>query len=103
MDLSNLLSYVQLAVTVSIPILGRMIVTRLRTPSDVDRAQQLSIIANAAAALIVMRNPTSDWRMLLEQTIKQISAAAGLSTRNAAAIEREAAAALMRAGIKPGN
>lgn len=103
MNLETLFSFVQLAAAASIPVLGNLILKRLKTPSDTDRAQQLAIIANAAASLIVLRNPGSNWRMLLAETIKQISGAAGLTTRNSAAIEREAAAALIRAGIKPAS
>ena len=86
-----------LALQLSVPVLGGLIVKRLHTPTDHQRAELLSRIANAAASLVVLKNPTGNWSNLLASTIRDISNAAGLPTTNAAAIEREAAAALTRA------
>jgi hypothetical protein len=96
MTLDSLQPYINLIAQVSIPILGLLIHKRLRTPSDHQRAELLSRIANAAAALVLTKNPTDSWRNLLANTVREISNASGLPTSNMAAIEREAAAALMR-------
>lgn len=82
---------------------GSWIGTRIIKPKDHERAQLLSAIGSAAAALVVAAAPpTASWPTLLEQVVRQISTAAGLPTRNAQAIERAAAAALTQLGKNPG-
>lgn len=73
----------------------------LKTPRDWERAQLLALIAEAAAALVVSINPRAPWANLLQETIKQIAAAAGLPIRDRAAIERAAASALAQLGKLP--
>ena len=97
MTLDTLQPYITLLAQISIPIFGLLIHKRLRTPADHQRAELLSRIANAAAALVVAKNPGDSWRNLLATTVREISNASGLPTSNVAAIEREAAAALARA------
>ncbi len=73
---------------------GAWIVRQLKKPSDLERAQLLEAIATDAAALVVTLYPGRPWAELLQLVIQQISTAAGLSTRNAQAIQRAAASAL---------
>jgi len=70
----------------------------IKTPSDVDRAALLAQIAKSAAALVVNTHPNAPWATLLEQTVQQIAAAAGVPTKNGAAIQRAAAEALEAMG-----
>jgi hypothetical protein len=74
----------------------------IKTPGDKARADLLSTIANGAAAYVLSLNPNAAWADLLRDVIQAISSAAGLPTRNVQAIEREAAAALIRLGRVPG-
>ena len=74
---------------------------RIKTPSDKERADLLSIIANAAAAYVVSLNPSAAWADLVRDVIQAISASAGLPTKNVQVIEREAVAALVRLGKVP--
>ncbi len=46
---------------------------------------------------MLAKNPTDSWRNLLANTVREVSNAAGLPTKNAGAIERAAAAALVSA------
>lgn len=78
------------------------ITKQIKKPSDKDRAELLSTIANACAAYVLSLNPSAPWAELLRDVIQAISAAAGLPTRNVQAIEREAVAALIRLGRVPG-
>jgi hypothetical protein len=78
------------------------IVKHIKKPSDKERADLLSIIANASAAYVLTLNPGAAWADLVRDVIQAISASAGLPTRNVQAIEREAAAALIRLGKAPG-
>jgi hypothetical protein len=73
------------------------------TQAALHRAQILAVIAQDAAALVVSVNPTAVWSVLLEQTVKQIAAAAGLSTTDQQAIQRAAASALTALGKSPGT
>lgn len=93
MDLFHIVS---LIATVGIPVLATWLVKKLKTPSDLERAGLLAHIAEAAAALVVSINPKADWATLLEQVVQQIASAAGLPTTNQAAIQRAAAAALLK-------
>lgn len=80
--------------------IGGLILRRLHTPTDHDRAVILAQIANGAASLVVSLNPTAKWKDLLVSTITAIESAAGLPTKNAGAIERAAADGLARLGVK---
>lgn len=102
MKLDTLQPIVSLIAQVSIPILGLLIHKRLRTPSDHQRAELLSKIANGVATLSLAKNPNSPWRVLLADTIAELNRASGLPTTNSDVIKREAAAALKRAGATPG-
>lgn len=82
-------------------IVASLIIRSIKNPTDRDRASLLSTIANAAAALVVSKNPTAPWANLLADVIREISTAAGLPTQNAKAIERAAAEALAAQGVKP--
>lgn len=73
---------------------GAWIARKLKTPTDLDRAHLLEKIATDAAALVVAMYPGRSWSELLQLVIQQVSTAAGLSTRNANAIQRAAASAL---------
>lgn len=90
-----------LAAQAAVPVIGLLISRSLHTTAQHKRAEHLSIIANAAAAIVLAKNPSDSWRNLLASTIAELSNAAGLPTQNADAIKREAAAALTRAGVKP--
>jgi hypothetical protein len=74
--------------------LGGLLAHRIVTPTDHQRAQLLSQIANDAAALVVSKNPNMPAAQLLQQVIQAISNAAGVPTTNQDAIARAAAAAL---------
>ncbi len=80
-SIETLQPIVALIVNASIPLIGLLIHKRLRTPSDQQSA----------------KNPTDSWRNLLASTVREVSNAAGLPTKNAGAIERAAAAALVSA------
>jgi len=80
---------------------GSWLGTRIIQPRDHERAAILSQIATGSAALARAMYPSAPWSTLLEATIKQISAAAGVPTESADAIRRAAAAALSDAGVKP--
>lgn len=67
------------------------------------RAVVLEKIAAAAASIVVALYPTAPWALLLEQVVARVSAAAGLPTKNADAIERAAAHALTGLGKNPGT
>ena len=73
----------------------------IKKPSDKQRADLLSIIANAAAAYVYSLNPNAPWADLVRDVIQRISASAGLPTRNVQVIEQEAVAALVRMGKVP--
>jgi len=82
---------------------GAWLVRQLKKPSDLERAHLLEKIATDAAALIVAMYPGKPWAELLQLVIQQISTAAGLSTRNAQAIQRAAASALAELVEAPGG
>ena len=74
--------------------LGGWIATRIKKPSDKDRAEHLSLIAAEAAALVVSLYPNASWSDLLARVVAQIADAAGVPTGNSQAIQRAATAAL---------
>lgn len=81
--------------------LGGFFAHRFTSPKDLERASLLSKIAAGAAAFMVGLYPNKAWAELLQLVIGQIAAAAGLPTKNAAAIERAAADALAQLGKLP--
>jgi len=92
---------VQTLVPVAALAVAGWIAKHIKKPSDKDRADLLSIIANAAAAYVLSLNPTAAWADLVRDAIQRISASAGLPTKNIQAIEQEAVAALLRLGKVP--
>ena len=92
--IQSMLSLVAIAV-------GGLIAHKINKPTDVDRATILARIAEGAAALVLSLYPGKSWAELLKLTVQQIIAAAGIPTKNAAAIERAAAAALLKHGVTP--
>jgi hypothetical protein len=101
MHLSWLMPVVQTLIPVAAIAAAGWIAKHIKKPSDKDRADLLSIIANAAAAYVLSLNPNARWADLVRDVIQAISSSAGLPTKNVAAIEREAAAALVRLGRMP--
>jgi len=83
-------------------VIGTFFGRRIVQPRDHERAQLLNDIARAAAALAVSMNPNASWALLLQNVINQVATAAGVPTKNAAAIQRAAALALTDMGVKPG-
>jgi hypothetical protein len=77
------------------------IARHIKKPSDKERADLLSIVANAAAAYVSSLNPNAAWADLVRDVVQRISASAGLPTRNVQVIEQEAVAALVRMGKVP--
>jgi len=94
-DLTTLLAPVLLGAAVSV---GNWIAGRFKSPTDHERAVLLAHIADGAAALVFSLNPKGSWNDLLKATITAIESAAGLPTSNNAAIQRSAAAALVKLG-----
>ncbi len=82
---------------------GAWIARHIKKPTDLERAQLLEKIATDAAALVVTMYPGKPWAELLTLVIQQVSTAAGLSTRNAQAIQRAASTALARFVEAPGG
>jgi uncharacterized membrane protein len=82
-------------------LLGTWLGTRFLKPKDHDRALLLEKIAEGAAALVVATFPTASWATLLQNVVTQVAKAAGLPTQNGDAIERAAAAALLKLGKAP--
>lgn len=83
-------------------IVGTVLALRIIKPDDAKRAELLARIANDAAALVVAMYPTKPWADMLRLVIEAITKAAGVPTKNAAAIERAAASALERARASAG-
>lgn len=81
--------------------LGTWLARRLTQPTDLQRAELLAQIAASAAALAVSMFPNAKWAELLKFVVQQIAGAAGLPTKNADAIQRAAAKALMDLGKAP--
>jgi hypothetical protein len=82
-------------------VIGTFFGRRIIRPRDSERAQLLAEIAKAAAALAVAMNPSASWASLLQNVINQVATAAGVPTKNQAAIQRAAALALTDLGVKP--
>ena len=101
MSWSWIFPVVQTLIPVAAIAAAGWIARHIKTPSDKDRADLLSIIANAAAAYVLSLNPNAAWADLVRDVIQAISASAGLPTRNVQAIEHEAVAALVRLGKVP--
>lgn len=97
MDLSVLYP----VITAVAVVLGGWIARRITSPRAHERAQLLAQIAGDAAALVVATHPKMGWAQLLAEVVRVVSAAAGVPTRNAGAIERAAAGALRTAGKSP--
>jgi hypothetical protein len=77
---------------------GHWLGSKIKNPTDAERAAILEKIADGAAALVVALNPKANWTDLLKAVVQAIEAAAGVPTSNSAAIERAAAAALSKLG-----
>lgn len=90
--------WLAIAAIVLVAVIGH----RLTAPSAKERAELLAALAQDAAALAVSMNPNASWAALLANVITQVSTASGAPTRNHAAIQRAAAAALTRLGVRPG-
>jgi hypothetical protein len=84
-------------------IVGGLLARLARGPAAAERARLLRDIAHDAAALALSMNPTASWASLLQNVINQVATASGTPTRNQAAIQRAAAAALTELGVKPGR
>jgi len=95
------LNLLQPIVTALALVLGGWIARRITSPRAHERAQLLAQIAADAAALIVATHPKMAWTQLLTEVVRVVSAAAGVPTRNAGAIERAAAGALKTLGKLP--
>ena len=90
-----ILSPVVLGLAVSF---GHWLGSKIKSPTDAERATILEKIADGAAALVVAMNPKANWTDLLKSVVQAIEAAAGVPTKDAGAIERAAAAALTKLG-----
>lgn len=102
-DLGSLLPFVGPLLGIIGTAIGGLVLKRLHTPTDHDRAVILAHIADGAAALVASLNPKQSWPDLLKAVVTAIESAAGLPTSNAGAIERAAAAALVKLGKAPGQ
>ncbi len=90
----NLIEFVAVAI-------GTWLGTRIIQPKDHERAALLSRIATESAALALSMFPNAPWSTLVKEVVAMIAAAAGVPTKNASAIERAAAAALLAVGKRP--
>lgn len=77
-------------------LLGVFLHSRLRKPSDLERAQLLTHLADELAASLKLANPTATWPDLVRLVVQALSAAAGVPTSNADAISQAATAAVQR-------
>jgi hypothetical protein len=102
MNWSSLLNpVIGLLTPVVIAVLGGLIHKAIVTPKDHERAALLATIAQDSASFIVAMNPNKSWDDLLKDVVNRISAAAGLPTSNATAIQNAAAGALTALGKAP--
>ena len=101
MSWSWIMPVVQTLMPVAALAVAAWIAKLIKKPSDKERADLLSIVANAAAAFVYSLNPNAAWADLVRDVIQRISASAGLPTRNVQVIEQEAVAALVRMGKVP--
>lgn len=97
LPVSQLLELAPYALQAGVLVVGWLISRRLKAPEQRARAEALARIANDTAAAVYAANPGASWAKLLEETVRELSAAAGLPTRNEGAIQRAAAGALARA------
>lgn len=79
--------------------IGGWIAHRFTSPTDHQRAALLAQIASDAAAAVYANNPGNAYADMLRDVVARISAAAGVPTTNATAIENAAAGALVRLGV----
>lgn len=96
-----MLHYLALLKPLAVPIailIGTFIHGRLRTPSDLERAQHLSHLADEIVAAIKITNPNADWPDLVTQIVQALKSTDGVPTGNVDVLNRAAAAALSRAG-----
>lgn len=92
--LSTLMPAIHAVLGFAVVGVGAWIAKALSTPTELQRAQHLSIIANDVAAEVVALMPGSTWAAQLEQVIRKLSQASGLPTTNANALARVATSAL---------
>ena len=84
-------------VPVAIVAAGGWLAKSLRTPTELDRAQHLAILANDVATTVCDLMPQATWAAKVEQAVQQLSKAAGLPTTNTDAIRRAAVSGVARA------
>lgn len=77
---------------------GHWFGSKIKNPTDAERAAILEKIAEGAAALVVSLQPKALWPDLLKSVIAAIESAAGVPTSNSGAIERAASLALTKLG-----
>jgi hypothetical protein len=87
--------------TVVVAVLGGLINHSVKTPKDHDRALQVSLLADDAAAVVLALNASAPWAQLVTDTVNRLKAAAGIPTTNLTALEQAATGALMRLGKTP--
>lgn len=97
----TLLPVVTLLLQSIIPIALVWIGKHTSTQKDAARAAALQHIADGAAALVLANNPANAWAQLLKRTIEMLQQSPAVPTTNAEALERAAASALTRLGVKP--
>lgn len=81
-------------------VIAPFIISRLRKPNDVQRAEVIERIANDVANQLVAENPNARPLLLLQQFVQRLSAAvpASVATRKEGVYERVGVSALQRAG-----
>ena len=101
-DASSILTTAQLIVgTVLVPALLGWIGKHVRSSKDSARATALQHIADGVAAIVLANNPSNAWAQLLKRTVEALQQAPATPTTNAEVLERAAASALTKLGIKP--
>lgn len=101
MNQNTILPVVQSLVSVLVPALLLWIGKHVHSGKDSARAAALQAIADGAATLVLANNPNNGWAQLLKRTIEQLKDIPATPTTNAAALERAAANALTKLGVKP--
>lgn len=83
-------------------VLAPWLLSRLRHPSDLQRAQMIETVAVALAAQLVIEYPTSPLADLVNQLVTRLAAAIppGFRTSNEDVYKRAASAALLDAAKK---
>lgn len=81
-------------------VIAPFIISRLRNPTDVQRAEVIERIANDVANQLVAENPNARPLLLLQQFVQRLSAAvpASVATSKEGVYERVGVSALLRAG-----